>query len=223
MPKDKDLKRLIRARMRKTGESYTTARAHVVSSHLRPLPEDHERLAGASDDAVREATGMGWVEWAEALDRLGADSMDHRAIAAHVAERYPVSEWWSQMVTVAYERFRGLRDVGQGRDGQYAVSRSRTVPVGVDRLWEAVEDPAERGRWLPETPLETRTANPPKSIRWTLDDGTRLDAYFTDKGEGRSTLTLQHRKLPDREAADRAKAFWADRLTGLAQRLRAEG
>jgi uncharacterized protein YndB with AHSA1/START domain len=33
MPKDKDLKRLVRTRMKKTGESYTTARAHLVGSN----------------------------------------------------------------------------------------------------------------------------------------------------------------------------------------------
>jgi hypothetical protein len=33
MPTDKDFKRLVRARMGKTGEAYTTARAH-----LRPPP-----------------------------------------------------------------------------------------------------------------------------------------------------------------------------------------
>jgi hypothetical protein len=31
MPRDKDLKRLVRTRMQKTGESYTTARARIVS------------------------------------------------------------------------------------------------------------------------------------------------------------------------------------------------
>jgi hypothetical protein len=30
MPKNKDLKRVIRARMQKTGESYTTARLHTI-------------------------------------------------------------------------------------------------------------------------------------------------------------------------------------------------
>jgi hypothetical protein len=34
MPTDKDFKRLVRARMGKTGEAYTTARAH-----LRPTPD----------------------------------------------------------------------------------------------------------------------------------------------------------------------------------------
>jgi hypothetical protein len=30
MTRDKDLKRIVRARMKKTGESYTAARAHVT-------------------------------------------------------------------------------------------------------------------------------------------------------------------------------------------------
>jgi hypothetical protein len=48
MPKDKDFKRLVRARMGKTGEAYTTARAH-----LRP-GDDHrpDRLRGRHPDTA---------------------------------------------------------------------------------------------------------------------------------------------------------------------------
>ena len=31
MPNQKDLKKIVRARMEKTGEAYTTARLHIVS------------------------------------------------------------------------------------------------------------------------------------------------------------------------------------------------
>jgi hypothetical protein len=45
MPQDKDFKRLVRARMGKTGESYTTARAHLrpgaTPTHLAPLQGRH--------------------------------------------------------------------------------------------------------------------------------------------------------------------------------------
>jgi len=43
MPKDKDFKRLVRARMDKTGESYTAARAR-----LRPGPGQDPGGAGAA-------------------------------------------------------------------------------------------------------------------------------------------------------------------------------
>ena len=38
MPTDKDFKRLVRTRMRKTGEAYTTARAHLLKHRTqRPV------------------------------------------------------------------------------------------------------------------------------------------------------------------------------------------
>jgi hypothetical protein len=38
MPKDKDLKRLVRDRMRKTGEAYTTARSRLLRRSIPSLP-----------------------------------------------------------------------------------------------------------------------------------------------------------------------------------------
>jgi len=86
MPKDKDLKRLIRARMTKTGESYTAARANLVtgpaspaSDPAPPLPDDYEKVAGMSDAAVSKSTGKTWPEWTAILDAADAVSMEHRA------------------------------------------------------------------------------------------------------------------------------------------------
>jgi hypothetical protein len=64
MPRDKDRKRIIRSRMKKTGESYTTARAHVISKtkmkHSPARSVDHAALAGMSDDKIAAKTGRGW-------------------------------------------------------------------------------------------------------------------------------------------------------------------
>jgi hypothetical protein len=38
MPTNKDSKRLVRARMQKTGEAYTTARAHLLQKNEQPRP-----------------------------------------------------------------------------------------------------------------------------------------------------------------------------------------
>ena len=59
MPKNKDLKRLARSRMRKTGESYTTARAQLLHKKNRPSPtvvpeSEFASLTGMSDEAVRD-------------------------------------------------------------------------------------------------------------------------------------------------------------------------
>lgn len=216
MTKRKDFKRLVRARMEKTGESYTAARAHLLAKSPPPLPSDYEKLAGISDDAVAKATGNTWPEWTRILDRVKAWEWEHRAIAAHLFETHDaVSDWWAQMITVAYERFRGLRDHGQRRGGGYDVNKSRTIGVPVTAVWRAFEDVSLRVRWLPETGLTIRSAKEPRSMRIRLRDGSPLDVYFTDKGVTKSTVTLQHRNLPDRETAEAMKALWGERLDTL--------
>ena len=70
MTTDKDLKRLVRARMKKTGEAYTAARAQVLrksAKPTKPAPE-YAKLAGMADDVVKEKTGRTWTEWVRALD-----------------------------------------------------------------------------------------------------------------------------------------------------------
>jgi hypothetical protein len=77
MTTQKDLKRVVRARMQKTGESYTAARAQVIKKpklESDKLPAgDYARIAGMSDAVLKEKTGCTWEKWVYALDRRGAD------------------------------------------------------------------------------------------------------------------------------------------------------
>lgn len=216
MTKDKDFKRLVRARMEKTGESYTAARAHLLAKSPPPLPDHHESVAGMKDDAVRKATGRTWPEWTAIMDRAGAAGWKHAEIARWLREENGVPGWWSQMVTVGYERLRGLRDKGQRRGGGYDVNKSKTVHVPVGELWRAFADEGLRVRWLPDEELTIRTATEPRSIRARLTGNAPLDVYFEAKGDAKATVTLQLRDLPDRDAADRAKVVWGERLEVLA-------
>jgi len=219
MPKDKDLKRLVRRRMDKTGESYTTARSHLLKQPPPALPEEYEKLAGMSDDAVRKASGLDWPAWTRLLDRADAASMSHRDIATWVGEHSDASGWWAQMITVAYERFRGLRDYGQRRGGGYDVNKSKTIPVPLGDLYRAFDDVGLRERWLPGVDLTIRTATANKSMRIRMADDSPLDVYFSAKGDHKSVVNLQHRQLPDRAAADETRTFWTERLATLAELL----
>ncbi|MEJ2203702.1 MAG: hypothetical protein P8170_06305 [Gemmatimonadota bacterium] len=223
MPKNKDFKRLVRARMRKTGESYTTARAHLLRTAAgdgpQPLPDGYEKLAGMSDDAVSRATGLTWPEWAVVLDDADASAMEHRDIARLVMDVHELSGWWAQAVTVGYERLRGLRDPGQRRGGDYEVNKSKTMAVPVVDLWHAFHDDDLRGRWLPDLGLVIRSAEEPRLMRTVLTDDSRLEVRFTSKGAKKSTVSLQHRRLPDRETAADRRAFWGERLQALEELL----
>ncbi len=64
-----------------------------------------------------------------------------------------------------------------------------------------------------------RTATPEKSMRLTWEDGTRVQLYFTAKGEKKSQVAIQHVMLPTKDEAAMAKAFWGDRLEALGEIL----
>jgi uncharacterized protein YndB with AHSA1/START domain len=236
MPREKDLKRLVRARMQKTGEAYTTARSHVLRKPRRNTPsavaperlttkpagpdtKDFATIAGMNDAAVREKTGRGWEEWVRTLDAHDAATLAHREIARIVSTTYEVPSWWAQTVTVGYERIKGLRVRGQRRNGTFGMTISRTFNVPVATLFDAWADAATRRRWLGATGVRIRTATPPKSIRLGWPDGTIIAVGFTAKGPAKSSVALEHGKLPSREAAAEVKRTWAAWLTALANVL----
>jgi uncharacterized protein YndB with AHSA1/START domain len=122
-------------------------------------------------------------------------------------------------VTVSYERARGLRAVGEQADG-FAIGASKTVAVPVERLYEAFTDEALRTTWLPDGDLRERTFLSPKSARFDWGDGnTRVNVFFTAKGDAKSTATVMHERLADAGEAERMKAFWRERVSALKQML----
>jgi hypothetical protein len=237
MPTDKDFKRLVRSRMRKTGEAYTTARAHLLRRRpQRPAPAppaglvvqaappsaprpSYEQLAGIKDATIESKTGCNWERWVWALDQAGAQGWSHRAIAQHVREQYKTPMWWTQAVTVGYERIKGLRTVGQRRSGEFEAGKSKTLAAPLIRVYRAFRDTRSRRRWLGDVKLTVRTAVPNKSMRVTWPDGTSVEWYFVPKGAAKSQVAVQHVKLADREAAERMKAWWGDRLNALERML----
>ena len=223
MPRDKDRKRIIRERMKKTGESYTTARAHVLSKKPSNRPaapaRDLASLAGMKDDAIAAKTGRTWRQWVRALDADGAAAMPHREIAEIVHKKHRVGDWWAQSVTVGYERIKGLRERGQRRNGTYEATKSRTFNVPVNTLFDAWADETARRRWLDGVKAVVRTARAPKSMRLQWPDGTLVAVGFMAKGHGKSAVALAHTKLRDRAASGNAKEYWTGRLDALGSLL----
>jgi len=214
MPKQKDLKRIVRSRMQKTGESYSAARLQGVKKKEAP---DYAALGGMSDAAVKKQTGRDWAEWVATLDAARAVEKSHREIAIYVYS-LGIPGWWSQTVTVGYERIRGLRDKGQRRGGGYEASKSRTFAVPVRKLYGAFANARQRARWLP-VKITVKSLNPNKRMRVAWDDDTTVEILFTSKADRKSSVALTHQKLPDKSAAEKMKAWWGDRFDALSEFL----
>ncbi len=220
MTEDKARKRSIRTRMSKTGESYTAARRHIVKSEGKPGPPFDVDL-GKSDEAIKHGSGKSWDEWFAILDAWGATKRTHGEIARYVHEEHYVSGWWAQTVTVGYERGRGRRRVNEKSSGFY-VSVSKTLPIGVEQIFEEFTDSRKRNRWLEPGTLRSRTSQPAKSARFDFrDDGSRVHAYFTSKGSEKATVVIQHERLSDQRAVEETRSFWKERLARLVERVEA--
>lgn len=242
MTKQKDLKRLVRARMLKTGEAYTAARMHLLRTkalaaiaprpivsvpaeqvpvrvRTEPTPTEYAKLAGMSDSAVKARTGCGWESWVKSLDHHGAAMLSHAEIAGMVRKKWKVGPWWGQMVAVGYERIRGLRARGQQRSGTFNASKSRTFAVPVGTLFDAWADVAARRRWMKGAAVTVRTATKPKSMRLELDGGTIAAVTFASKGKGKSAVAVEQTRIASREAAVTVKAEWTVRFDALAEVL----
>jgi uncharacterized protein YndB with AHSA1/START domain len=216
MPTQKDLKKLVRARMQKTGEAYTAARVQLVKK-VEP-PPNYAEIAGMSDDAVSNQTGRTWSDWVHLLDAAHASDKPHREIATYVSS-LGTPDWWSQMITVGYERIRGLRQRGQRRDGGYEATKSRTFAVPLERLYLAFADENIRRQWL-DLEITVRSATRGKRMRIIWPDGTSVQIGFLARSETKSTAAIQHEKLPDKATAEAMKKTWSDHFDRLEEWLR---
>ena len=168
-----------------------------------------------SAESTRRSTGRDRADWFGLLDAWDATGRRHSEIVQWLMREHAVTSWWAQTLTVEYERARGLRKPGGGRDGRYTISVTRTVAAPVARLFAAFTDPVARKQWLDDDPLRERTSQPGRSARFDYrHDGTRVVVGFEDKG-GRSRVAVVHERLTNPAAAATAKVYWQERLTAL--------
>jgi len=98
MPTNKDLKRLVRSRMQKTGESYTTARTHITrKKKTRSSPAPRPSAAAAAPTALPRVASGG----AAAGPRAATARPARAALAgmSDAAVRAKTGKTWSEWVT----------------------------------------------------------------------------------------------------------------------------
>lgn len=223
MTEQKAFKRGVRARMEKTGESYSTARRALLAKAEREAEQasvdDYEPFT--SEEAVHENTGRRLGEWFAILDAWGGKERSHKEVARHLMDKHDVPGWWAQNLTVSYERARGMRVKGQRADGSFEATASKTVAAPATRAFEALMDESLRSSWLPDGGLSPKTASGPKSARFDWEDGlSRVLVTFDDRGE-KCVVAIAHQKLPGPEAMAEMNAFWRERLAVLKELLEA--
>ncbi|TXD37745.1 hypothetical protein FRC98_08645 [Lujinxingia vulgaris] len=189
-----------------------------------------------SADAVQKATGHSWDHWFSLLDDLGAKQMSHKAIADHLHTQQGVSGWWAQSITVAYERARGMREVGETTRG-FQASRQKTFLPNPAAAWELLISTEGLGAWLgsgaPDALHEGQTFDLPDSVHvevrtirageqlrlgWTPTNADRTQVvivWVTASASGKGTIGFTHENLPDADARESARTRWSEALNSL--------
>lgn len=217
MTTQKLFKRRVRARMAKTGESYTTARRQLAGKReaLTPAWDVASAAELASDEKLTEITGRGWRAWLDLLDRWGARDRRHGEIAEHLVAEHGVPGWWAQAITTGFERASGMRRKHEQASG-FTVYASKTIGVPIGVLYDAFVEERARSRWLTDGSMSLRSSQPEKTARFEWDDGsTRVLVTFEAKGPAKATAYVAHERLGDPQQAEAAKAAWRARLASL--------
>lgn len=168
----------------------------------------------SSDEAVKAKTGKVWAEWFKILDKAGARKWPHKEIAEYLRDEQSVGPWWGQMVAVAYEQERGIRQKFQKCDGEFSASGSRTMAVPMARAFAAWTDDRLRKRWLPDGKLEITTATPGKYVRGKWGT-SRLSVGFYVKGSEKTQVAVDHSKLANSKECAKMKTYWCAALNRL--------
>jgi hypothetical protein len=171
------------------------------------------------DAAIQAKTGRDWAAWCRLLDKAGALKMSHAEIARLVNTKHDAGGWYSQSVTVGYERLRGLRAEHQRRGGLFEASVGKTLPIPARTVFTAFTDDRIRRGWLKEK-IHIRKATAPKSVRITWPGGTSVEVWITVKGRQKCVVAVQHSKLPGQKARERKKVFWKTALERLAEEVK---
>lgn len=180
-------------------------------------PREQKR---SSDEAVKAKSGKTWAEWFKILDKAGAKKWQHKEIARFLSEKQKVSPWWSQMISVGYERGRGIRQKFQKCDGEFSASASRTLNVPLSRLYEAWADEKLRCEWLPDAEMEVTSLTKQKYFRAKWDGGaSRLSVGFYAKGPLKSQVAVDHEKLASADDCGKMKSYWFEALNRLEKLL----
>jgi len=242
MPTQKIFKQRVRARMTKTGESYTAARRQLLpktaeaadpTDDVATMPVAATRTDATptpaapsttkpdaeffvvADEAMQRATGKGHADWFALLDAWGATAHTHTEIARWLSEAHGVPPWWTQSVTVSYERARGMRARHQMRDG-FSVSATKTIATTPERALKAFTDARLRKRWLPTPDMRQRPTRAALAARFDWSDPpSRVIAGVAAKGAGKTLVFVTHEQIPDAESGERLKRAWRESLVAL--------
>lgn len=178
-----------------------------------------------SDESMIRATGKTSAEWYALFDADHGELWSHAERIGFTRRHGVEAGWWQQVITVNYERARGLRLLGEAKGSGFEFGLSRTFPVSPEKVWQALTTGVGLEAWAGdgvEVELRKGAHQDLKGVRIevrALTIGIRLRLVV--KSPGVPPRTFQMSVVPGVEGKTSVR-FHEENLPGVAARKRAD-
>jgi len=212
------------------GKPPTSAKATVGKQ--APSPRPASTKGGMSDATSIKKTGHDLSHWFAVLDKFGAIEKGHTKAANHLHSDHGVPGWYSQGITVAYERTRGVRVMNQKCDGAFEVSVSKMMAATPAQLIKAINKADAWGDGVDHDLLKSLASalkdkkskgfitRPDGQARFRYKwNSTTVQFNMYPKGPAKTSFVASQLQLPDAPAVEASRAKWKAALVALAQSL----
>jgi uncharacterized protein YndB with AHSA1/START domain len=196
------------------------------------MPTNRTGDTNISDAAVKTKTGRTWKQWFALLDKWGAKKKPHKEIALYLREKMGATAWWSQMITVEYERKQRGRKIGErAANGGFTTDVQRTVKSSPAGAFDAFLSAEHAARWFTKkAKAEVRVGgsysnsdgdqgeflavDSPKRARFTWDNkrhcpGTIVELTIRSAGPGKVAVCISHSRLKTAKDREKMKQGWS--------------
>lgn len=196
------------------------------------MPTKRTGDTNISDAAVKAKTGKTWKQWFAILDKWGAKKKAHKDIALYLREKLGATAWWSQMITVEYERKQRGRKVGERPvEGGFTMDVQRTVKSSAKEAFDTFLQAQHAAKWFTKKAKadvrvggsysnsdgdmgEFLAVDAPKRARFTWDNkrhcpGTIVELTVRSAGPGKVAVGISHSRLKSAKDREKMKQGWS--------------
>ncbi len=181
--------------------------------HNRAMPINLKSDFPVTDEACKAATGKTFDQWAEAI-KANAEVADRRRDATVWivgGKRSTEAVWWATTIWVEYEKRIG-RVQKDGRPEGYHICSTKSIAAPIEKVQKALE-----GEF--DNITRVRDGKDIRAVWQTEGKGeTDIEVQFAATGN-KIGITLNHKRIPERDEADGARAYWSERLAAIKAQL----